>query len=151
MSSNIGQQPEELIVKKVNNDGTETIFKIEARFFDEIVDRRIEEKFRRMNTDSVNDVCRTSEAKSAYKYDKVWTKTDFESTKKYRVENNLKNIIRKSGLSQGEIAEVIGINESTLSDIVNAKSSSSLLTILKLCTLLNIPVDGNFWLVIDED
>jgi DNA-binding XRE family transcriptional regulator len=151
MSSNIGQQPE-IIVKRVNIDGTETPFKIELENLNEIIDNRVEKRLEEIliqHNEITNS--RTSEAKTAYHYDGVWVKTEYNQNKKYRMENNLKNVIRKSGISQGRIAEMVGINESTLSDIVNAKSSSSTLTIFKLCAILNVPVDGTFWLVVDDD
>jgi DNA-binding XRE family transcriptional regulator len=78
--------------------------------------------------------------------------TVIDPNKKYKVENCLKEIIRSRGLLLGKVAELVGIDRSTLSGIVNSTGSSpSIFTVLKICGLLKVNVDQAFRLVEEDD
>tara|TARA_R100000781_G_scaffold110486_1_gene75979 strand:- start:660 stop:872 length:213 start_codon:yes stop_codon:yes gene_type:complete len=54
--------------------------------------------------------------------------------------NNIKEVIKKSGLRQKFICEKLGINESQLSHIINERRKPNQKTIAGLRKILNVPV-----------
>jgi DNA-binding XRE family transcriptional regulator len=69
---------------------------------------------------------------------------------KYKVENCLDSIIKNKGIMKGKLAELVGIDRSSLSAILNGQGNPSILTVLKICSVLSITVDQAFRLV-EED
>lgn len=69
----------------------------------------------------------------------------------YKIENNLKELIKRCPYNQEEIAGMLGISSKTLSNILNNKYSTSLEVALKISYLFNIPVNDIFKLVPSEE
>jgi DNA-binding XRE family transcriptional regulator len=75
-----------------------------------------------------------------------WARLHFDVNKKYKMRNNLKNILKEKGMLQNKLAELVGIDKSTMSDIMNERGNQSIITITKICYVLGISFDNNFWL-----
>jgi putative transcriptional regulator len=74
-----------------------------------------------------------------------------EGKHKYKIVNNLKEIINSSLYNQKKIAEILNINEKTLSNIVTNRYNPSLEVVLKLSILLGKTVNEMFTLEIIEE
>jgi putative transcriptional regulator len=61
------------------------------------------------------------------------------------VKNRLKVLIAEKNLSQGEIAEAVGISKGTFSNICNGNQNSTLETALDIAEYLNEPVEKIFY------
>jgi DNA-binding XRE family transcriptional regulator len=151
----VKKQPD-LVIKRIRDDGTEETLIIEVKS----IEKLIEEKVKKFFESSRDKTLKLQESAERYRTNmeehnilgNVWKKENFNPDAKYRIETCLKDIIKRRGILQSKLAEMIGINESTLSDIVNNKGANpGLITILKICAVLDIPVEGTFWLVIDEE
>lgn len=77
------------------------------------------------------------------KYSSNIKKYDFIN-KNYKVINDLKRIIKISTYNQKELANLIGVNEQTMSNIVNNRFTTSLEIALKISYALDIPVNNLF-------
>ncbi|BAO04886.1 MULTISPECIES: helix-turn-helix transcriptional regulator [Clostridium] len=66
------------------------------------------------------------------------------------VKNNLKEILKDKGIKQVWLAEQVGINSKTLSNIINGKYNTSLEVALKISEVLKMSTDDIFKLKKDE-
>ncbi len=57
---------------------------------------------------------------------------------------NLKTLRTRKGITQIEIANILGVDRSFVSNIENGKNNPTLSTITKLAKAINVPVDELF-------
>jgi putative transcriptional regulator len=63
-----------------------------------------------------------------------------------RLHNRLKELRTERGLTQGELAELVGVTRKTVNTVENGVFSPSALLAIKLAAVLNVPVEQLFWL-----
>lgn len=140
----------DLVAKRIKDDGTEETLIIDIKSINTIVEEKIKSYLESYIIRENAERYGVSMTKHNILHD-VWKKESFDPDKKYRIETNLKEVIKKKSIIQGNLAKIIGINESTMSDIINGKNNPNLITILKICAVLDISVEGHFWLVEEND
>jgi putative transcriptional regulator len=63
-----------------------------------------------------------------------------------RLHNRLKEIRTERGLTQAQLAELVGVTRKTVNTIENGVFSPSALLAIKLARELNVPVEQLFWI-----
>ncbi len=63
-----------------------------------------------------------------------------------RLHNRLKEYRTERGLTQGELAELVGVTRKTVNTVENGIFSPSALLAIKLAAALNVPVEQLFWI-----
>lgn len=63
-----------------------------------------------------------------------------------RLSNRLKQYRTERGLTQGELAELVGVTRKTVNTIENGVFSPSALLAIKLAAALSVPVEQLFWI-----
>jgi putative transcriptional regulator len=63
-----------------------------------------------------------------------------------RVENHLRNLREEFGMTQEQLAEVVGISRQSIISIERGRFIPSIETALRLSSALKVPVDQLFWL-----
>jgi DNA-binding XRE family transcriptional regulator len=120
------------ILEQVDEKLEKLIDSIKALGYDDILDK---------------EDLRVYEKSKSYKNKKpVLSPLVIEPGKGYKVVNNLREVIFNSSYNQREIANIVGITNQTLSNIVNNKFSTSLEVAMKLCVVLGISLEDHFWL-----
>lgn len=64
-----------------------------------------------------------------------------------RLGNDLKAVREAAGLTQGALAEAIGVSRKTINTVENGVFQPSTLLALKLARALGRPVESLFWIV----
>lgn len=60
------------------------------------------------------------------------------------LDNKIKRLYKSKGLTQDELAELVGITKANLNRIINKKSKPSLRTALKLAEVLETDINNLF-------
>ena len=63
-----------------------------------------------------------------------------------RLHNRLKEYRTARGLTQGELAELVGVTRKTVNTVENGVFSPSALLAIKLAAALSVPVEELFWI-----
>lgn len=63
-----------------------------------------------------------------------------------RLSNRLKQYRTERGLTQGELAELVGVTRKTVNTVENGVFSPSALLAIKLAAALSVPVEQLFWI-----
>jgi putative transcriptional regulator len=63
-----------------------------------------------------------------------------------RVNNNLRDAREKLGITQENLAELVGLSRQSIISIERGRFIPSIETALKLSSALNIPIEKLFWL-----
>jgi putative transcriptional regulator len=63
-----------------------------------------------------------------------------------RVHNNLRDAREKLGITQENLAELVGLSRQSIISIERGRFIPSIETALKLSSALNIPIEKLFWL-----
>ena len=63
-----------------------------------------------------------------------------------RLRNRLKEYRTERGLTQGELAELVGVTRKTVNTVENGVFSPSALLAIKLAAALGVPVEQLFWI-----
>ena len=63
-----------------------------------------------------------------------------------RLYNRLKEIRTERGLTQAQLAELVGVTRKTVNTVENGVFSPSALLAIKLARELNVPVEQLFWI-----
>ncbi len=63
-----------------------------------------------------------------------------------RLHNRLKECRTERGLTQGELAELVGVTRKTVNTVENGVFSPSALLAIKLARELSVPVEQLFWI-----
>ena len=63
-----------------------------------------------------------------------------------RLSNRLKQYRTERGLTQGELAELVGVTRKTVNTVENGVFSPSALLAIKLGAALSVPVEQLFWI-----
>lgn len=68
-----------------------------------------------------------------------------------RIGNRLRELRRARGMSQVDLAQVVGVSRQTIASIEIGQYCPSTLLALQLARALDRPVEGIFWLVGEAD
>ena len=63
-----------------------------------------------------------------------------------RLSNRLKQYRTERGITQGELAELVGVTRKTVNTVENGVFSPSALLAIKLAAALSVPVEQLFWI-----
>jgi DNA-binding XRE family transcriptional regulator len=63
-----------------------------------------------------------------------------------RVENHLRNIREELGMTQEQLAKIVGVSRQSIISIERGRFIPSIETALRLSSALKVPVDQLFWL-----
>ena len=63
-----------------------------------------------------------------------------------RLHNRLKEFRTERGLTQGELAELVGVTRKTVNTVENGVFSPSALLAIKLSAVLSVSVEQLFWI-----
>lgn len=63
-----------------------------------------------------------------------------------RLSNRIKQYRTERGLTQGELAELVGVTRKTVNTVENGVFSPSALLAIKLAAALSVPVEQLFWI-----
>ena len=63
-----------------------------------------------------------------------------------RLQNRLKEVRTERGLTQAQLAELVGVTRKTVNTVENGVFSPSALLAIKLARELSVPVEQLFWI-----